>query len=158
MLIAGVLQSALAPFLSFHAVHPDLLLVVVVAWSMLRNMEDSLPLAFAGGALLDLLSPTPFGLFTLSMLLVTLAASFWRDKLSYMPFLLAILLMLPYSILFYLIFLPLLWATGYPMTGLGQVFVNVIFPASLMNVGVMALVYPLFRWLDHFKQQNELAI
>ncbi len=158
MLIAGVLQSALTPFLSFHTVHPDLLLVVVVAWSMLRDLEDSLPLAFVGGALLDLLSPTPFGLFTLGVLLVSLVTGFWRDKLPDTPFLLAILLMLPYSILFYLIFLPLLWAAGYPMTGLGQVFVGIIFPASLMNVGVMALVYPLFRRLDRSRQQNELTI
>ncbi|HEY85467.1 MAG TPA: rod shape-determining protein MreD [Chloroflexi bacterium] len=158
MLIAGVLQSALTPFLSFHAVHPDLLLVVIVAWSMLRDLEDSLPLAFVGGALLDLLSPTPLGPFTLSMLLVSLVTGFWRDKLSYNSFLLAILLTLPYSILFYLIFLPLLWATGYPMTGLGQVFVGIIFPASLMNVGVMALVYPLFRYLDRFRQRDELTI
>jgi len=158
VLIAGVLQSALIPFLSFHAVHPDLLLVVVVVWGMLRDLEDSLPLAFVAGALLDLLSPTPFGLFTFSTLLVSLAAGFWRDRVSYIPFLLTILLMLPYSILFYLIFLPLLWATGYPMTGLGQVFAGIIFPASLMNVGVMALVYPLFRWLDRFRQQDELTI
>ena len=153
-----MLQSALAPFLSFYTVHPDLLLVLVVAWSMVNDLEDSLPLAFVGGALLDLLSPGPFGLFIFSVLVVVLVAGFWRDKLSYNSFLLAILLMLPYSILFYLIILPLLWVTGYPMTGLGQAFASIIFPASLMNVGVMAGVYPLFCWLNRFKQQDELRI
>jgi len=158
LILAGILQTALAPFINFNHVHPDLLLVVVIAWSMLSDLEESLPLAFLGGVILDLLMPTSFGVFTVSLLTTSLAASFWRDKLSYGSFLLAILLTLPYSIIFYLVSLMLMWITGYPMAGLAKAFISIIFPASLMNVGVMALMYPLLRWLDRFNQRDELSI
>jgi len=48
-------------------VAPDLMLLVVVSWSLLRGSSQGLPLAFVGGTVLDLLSGGPFGAITLSL-------------------------------------------------------------------------------------------
>ena len=66
LLIALVVAAAVihVTWLPRLPVRPDLMLVLVVAWSLLRGVEEGLLWAFIGGVLLDLLSVGPFGGFT----------------------------------------------------------------------------------------------
>ena len=63
-----VLQSTLLPLVSFKGIHPDLLLVVVVSYSLLSGKEQGVGIGFMAGLLQDLASGSIFGMNTLSKL------------------------------------------------------------------------------------------
>jgi rod shape-determining protein MreD len=60
--LAALLQSVLGPSLPLVRGRPDLVLVVVLAWSMLRGSGEGAFVGFLGGVLLDSVTYTPFGL------------------------------------------------------------------------------------------------
>ena len=61
--LAAVAQATAAEHLS-GAPRPDLVLLLVLAWSMLRGLTEGTIGGVAGGLALDLLSSAPFGLHT----------------------------------------------------------------------------------------------
>ena len=60
--VAALLQSVLGPSLPVVRGRPDLVLVVVLAWSMLRGSGEGALVGFIGGVLLDSATYTPFGI------------------------------------------------------------------------------------------------
>src|ERR1700737_4859067 len=59
--VAALVQSVLGPSLPLVRGRPDLVLVVVLAWAMLRGSGEGAFVGFLGGALLDSVAYTPFG-------------------------------------------------------------------------------------------------
>ena len=60
--LAALLQSVLGPSLPLVRGRPDLVLVVVLAWAMLRGSGEGAFVGFLGGALLDSVTYTQFGI------------------------------------------------------------------------------------------------
>jgi rod shape-determining protein MreD len=75
LIATGLTQTSVMPQLSLWGLTPDLLLLVVVSWGLLRGLEEVVPLALAGGLLLDLLSGGPFGVATVSLTVATTVTS-----------------------------------------------------------------------------------
>src|SRR5919199_2723049 len=75
LLGAALIQSSFLPALGLVRVRPDLVLLCVVVWAVLRGGREALPWAFAGGLLLDLFSGGPFGASALALVLVAFCAS-----------------------------------------------------------------------------------
>jgi len=69
-----MLQTTVAPYLQMWSVRPDLMLLVVIAWSLLRGAKVGVVWAIGGGLLLDLLSGGPFGALTIALALASLVA------------------------------------------------------------------------------------
>lgn len=61
LLVATLGQTLLAPALASLGVRPDLPLIVVLAWAMLRGSNEGAAVGFIAGILLDSVSYTPFG-------------------------------------------------------------------------------------------------
>ena len=51
----AIAQSTVMPHLTIMGVKPDLMLLAVMSWSLLRGSEEGLVWAFIGGLALDLL-------------------------------------------------------------------------------------------------------
>src|ERR1043165_2773060 len=62
--LAALFHSFVGPTLPLVRGRPDLVLVVVLAWSMLRGSGEGAAVGFLGGMLLDSVTYTPFGLNT----------------------------------------------------------------------------------------------
>jgi rod shape-determining protein MreD len=62
LLIAALVQSILGPSLPIVGGRPDLVLVAVLAWAMLRGPTEGTAVGFIGGLLLDSVDYFPFGL------------------------------------------------------------------------------------------------
>ncbi len=62
LLFAALVQSLIGTSLPLVGGRPDVPLVLVIAWSMLRGSNEGAIVGFIGGALLDSVSYTPFGL------------------------------------------------------------------------------------------------
>lgn len=68
LLLAAVLQSTVFSQLRAFGGQPDLVVVIVLAWSILDSEGEGMAWAFAGGLLLDVLSGAPLGLSSLVLL------------------------------------------------------------------------------------------
>jgi rod shape-determining protein MreD len=64
LLLGAVTQVTVLGILSNGGPRADLVLLVVLAWSMLRGVPEGAIIGIIGGMLLDVLSAGPFGLYT----------------------------------------------------------------------------------------------
>lgn len=156
LVLVATLQSALAPYLHFNHVHPNFILVVVLAWSFVKDIKEVFFWAFWGGFMLDMLADVPFGVFTLSLIITAGLANFWQNRYSG-HLLLPILLVLPYTILFNLFVLIYMQWVGYAIDW-RSVIIRIVFPEAMINIILMALVLPLLIWFNKFTQKDELTI
>ncbi len=137
---AALFQSVLGPSLPVVRGRPDLVLVVVLAWSMLRGSGEGAFVGFLGGLLLDSVTYTQFGLNTalfgvLGYCVGLPEVNVYRGNLPY--FLgITIVATLAYHTLYFL----LLQALGNSMPPLIETYAAAL-PAALMNA---LLVPPAF--------------
>jgi len=122
------------------------MLVTVVCWGLLRGPAASLPWAFAGGLMIDLLSGAPFGTATLSLMLVSYLSALGETSLLRFNLLLPVAVVALASMVYNALFLALLQVLGRPIAW-QTALLHVILPAALINTLIMPLVYfPLRRW------------
>ncbi len=154
LIVAGIAQTVLAPQLSWQSIHPNFLLVIVMAWAMLKKPMEAILLGFFGGIVLDVFSSTPFGVFSISMSVVAFLATFWEEKFEAQIIVLPIALILPYSILFSLLSLVLLKTFGGAFAW-NFTLLKLVFSVALVNLLVMVVIYPLLNWIELRKLKQE---
>ena len=150
------MQVTLAPFVKISGVHPDLVLILVIGWVILRGVGEGLVWGLIGGLSLDLISSAPFGVFILTMLLVTLAASLSHGRVFGSSIVLPLSLTFPLSILFNALALLLLHLLGRPVIW-PDALVYVLFPAAIFDTVVMMLVFPLLYLLNRALNPQPLS-
>ncbi len=153
---AAFLQSTLSPFMKISGVHPDLVLVLVISWVILRGLEEGLFWAVVGGLSLDILSGAPFGVFTLSMMVVALATSLFHGRVFGSSIILPLSLTFPLSLLFNGLVLLLLMLLGRPIDWAAGFF-NILLPVAIFNTMVMVLVFPLLYLLNRVLTPKQLS-
>jgi len=143
---AALFQSVLGPSLPVVRGRPDLVLVVVMAWAMLRGSGEGAFVGFLGGLLLDSVTYTPFGINTALFGLLGYAiglpeVNVYRGNLPYFVGISA-LATLVYHTLYFLI----LQALGNLMPPLLETYVTAL-PAALMNALLVPPAFLLCRRL-----------
>ncbi|MEA2113186.1 MAG: rod shape-determining protein MreD, partial [Patescibacteria group bacterium] len=68
LLLAAILQTTIAPFLSVRGAAPNLILACALALTLLRGFKASWFYVFLGGFFLDIYSGLPFGLVAISLI------------------------------------------------------------------------------------------
>lgn len=76
LFFVAILQVTFMPKLSIYGVFPNLMLVVIIYKSLFKDYKEIFIWPLAGGLVLDVFSATPFGVFTLSFLIVSLIINF----------------------------------------------------------------------------------
>ncbi len=147
LLLAGIalLQTTLAPHLSFISGQPQFMLLTVVSWSLLRGGREGVIWGFIGGMMLDLLSGAPLGVLTLPLLLVGYLSGLGEFNVFRANFLLPGLVALVATLLYNALVLFLLQILGQSVEW-NAALLHVVLPALLLNLLVLPLVYlPLHR-------------
>jgi rod shape-determining protein MreD len=147
LLLTALLQTSVMPSLSWSGVMPDLMLLVVVSWSLLRGTREGLLWALGGGLLLDLMSGGPIGVATVSLVLSSVIVGMGelnvvRDSL-WLPLAASALASAVYNLAYWAI----LQVTGrsfYTVRSLLQV----MGPSVMLNGFVMYPTYWALRWLS----------
>jgi rod shape-determining protein MreD len=144
--VAALLQSVLGPTLPLIHGRPDLVLVIVLAWAMLRGSIEGAIVGFLGGALLDSVTYTPFGinaaLFGLLGYLIGLPeVNVYRGNLPYFLGTAALA-----TLLYHTCYFLLLQALGTAMPPLHETYA-VAFPAAVLNAVLLAPAFMLCRRL-----------
>jgi rod shape-determining protein MreD len=123
----------------------------VVGWVILRGLEEGVTWALIGGLSLDLTSGAPFGIFSLSLLLVVLITHVAHGRVFGSSTFLPLSLTFPLTLFFNGLALFSLNVLGRPINW-SDAFTHVLIPLAVLNTGVMLLVFPplyfLNRWLN----------
>jgi rod shape-determining protein MreD len=158
-LLAGVaiLQTAVAPAFTFFGTRPDFMLVVVVGWGVLRGVEEGLIWGAIGGMALDLLSGSPFGVFTFSLILVSFLTGLGEINVFRANILLPGMAIVVATVIYNLLVLVMLQIMGRPVTW-NPDLIRVIAPAAVLNVICLTILYGPLRWLHRRTGREELPI
>lgn len=113
--------------------------------------------ALIGGLSLDFLSGGPFGLFSLTMLFVTLVTSLFHGRLFGSSIILPLSLTFPLSLLFNGLALLLLNVLGRPISW-PDAFSSVVVPVAVYNIATMSCVFPLLYLLNRWLNPQPLSI
>jgi rod shape-determining protein MreD len=151
--VLALLQSTVLPRITVLGVHPDVMLMVVTAWSLLRGSEEGMLWALIGGLTLDLLSSAPFGVCTLPLLLVSFLCGLSQRGVFRFDLLIPILVIPAATLVYGSTILILLKLLGWPATW-GESLQHIILPSMLVNTLCMPFVYVLMR-LVHTRTWHE---
>lgn len=152
LLLVALIQHVVLPHVTFFGAHPNLMMVVVIAWGVLRGNRDGLIWALVGGILLDLFSLAPMGTATLPLLIVM----FLVGLLEFTAF--RVVIWLPVAAtfvatpIFQLLALAFIktmgWSTGWDRT------FELMLPLSILNAFLMLLIFPLMRRISGWAGQK----
>lgn len=144
------------PHLTIMGVKPDLVLLMVISWSLLRGAQEGVIWALVGGMGLDLLSGAPFGTSTVPLVIISLLAglgelSVFRTRIA-LPLIATLIATLAYD----LFFLLLLYAEGRSIAWTDSL-TKVVLPSTLFNVLLSPFVYKALYWLHRKTGREEMA-
>lgn len=80
LILVVLVQATLLNRVRILGVQPDLLLVIVVCWSLLHGFQDGLLWAFAGGLGIDLVAGLPLGTSPLALMPASALAALGRSS------------------------------------------------------------------------------
>jgi rod shape-determining protein MreD len=143
----ALLQSTVVPVLSIVGVKPSLVLLLVVAWSIVRGGADGAIWGFVGGLALDLLSGGPWGVSTLALTVVGLLAGLAEVNLSRNNLLFPTALTFGASLLYDLLCVAVLSLAGWRVPLLDTLLVTIL-PTAILNVLLSFAVLPLMIGLN----------
>jgi rod shape-determining protein MreD len=144
--IAALIQSIAGPSLPLVRGRPDLVLVVVMAWAMLRGAGEGAFVGFLGGVLLDSVTYTQFGinsaLFGLLGYLIGLPeVNAYRGNLPYFLLTAAVA-----TVVYHTAYFLLLQALGMALPPIVETYATAL-PAALLNALLLAPTFLLCRRL-----------
>jgi rod shape-determining protein MreD len=140
-------QATFSSYMKVNGLHPDLVLILVISWTILRSFEEGLTWALIGGMALDFISGTPFGVSSLAMVLVVVVIAAAQGRVFGSNIFFPLLLVFPLSLLFNGLTLLSLNILGRPVAWV-ETFSLILFPLALFDTGVTVLIFPLLYWIN----------
>ncbi|HEY8739499.1 MAG TPA: rod shape-determining protein MreD [Candidatus Dormibacteraeota bacterium] len=147
LVVLALMQTSLVPGLQVGPAAPQLVLVWVLCWAVIRGRGEALPWAVAGGIILDLVSQMPPGSHLLALAAVTFLADLGHRVMQGSTALFALAAVFAGSLLYGLILLGVLAIAGrHP--DIATATVLGVMPGALYNLAVLVPVFLLQRGLD----------
>ena len=133
------------------------MLVIVVAWGVLRGARGAMIWALIGGLWLDLLSSGPFGGYTLGLLAGAAIAGFGSGTIYRSHWILALAMVALATVAQDLIYVALLWLGQRPVS-LTDTLTRLVLPEILYNMLLMLLVFPVLSWVNRVTGRERLPV
>lgn len=145
LMLAAVLQSVLIEQLKIFGGRPDLVLLLVITWTIIRGLNEGMTWGFIGGLFCDLLSGGDFGFWTISLTLAAfIAGQPWIHTLGPTSIRLA-LMSAAGTLIGHTIFLSLMSMRGFTVD-VAQAYANIIGPAALLNLILSPFAFIFLVW------------
>lgn len=145
--LAALLQVSLLPTWSVAGVAPDLMLVLVVGWAILRGTRSALAWAFVGGLWLDLLAGGPFGSYTLGLLAVAYVAGLGGEAVFRSHLALPFVMTVAGTVTQGAVHGVLLFLLGRSLPA-PEPALRLVLTETAYNLVLMLLCYPLLAWVS----------
>lgn len=138
--VAVLIQATVMPELRIGGGAPDLVLTLVLAYSLLNGFERGVVWAVVGGVLQDLLSAVPLGTTSLALVIMVAGAGYLLGRTAPRSFLLPPLVAAGGTIVVHGVTLVVLALTGRSLPILPTLLTTTL-PAVAYNMGLMLVVY-----------------
>ncbi len=143
-LLVAIIQTTLVPLLPTGQARPDLFLVIIVAWGIVRGSGEATLWGLGGGLVLDLLSGVPFGVQTVGLGVLGLLADLMETTFFRANVLVPLAAIFIATFLYHVLEAAAMQTLGYPIAW--QFFLlRVIFPTAIFNTALMPFVYAALR-------------
>jgi len=156
LLTVALLQTTALPALEILGVRPELMLLMVLAWSLLRGVEEGLVWAFLGGLMLDLFSGGPVGASALALLVVSFLSGLTRGSVTRTSFMLPIGIALAGTLLYQTLFLLVIQLTRGTVPWADSLF-RATLPSLAVNALLMPVIFKIMAWLDRKTGREEIG-
>jgi rod shape-determining protein MreD len=143
----AILQSSIVSHFRIWGVFADLPLLVVVSWGLLRGPREGLVWGFIAGLTVDLFSGAPFGAATFGLMAVGFLSGLGQSTVFRSQVLLPLITVLLATIVYDMLFLLVVWISGYPVTWLDSLF-RLILPSAVLNTALTPVIFVIMRWLN----------
>jgi rod shape-determining protein MreD len=143
---AVVLTISLTPYVKVLGVTPDLLLIFVACWAMIRGRAEALLIVPMGGLLRDLATSDPVGTSTLALMPVVFLASLRDLRPVESDFLPAVAVVATASFAYAIVSMVVLTAVGDDVPW-WTAMLRVTLPAMVVNPLFAVIIYAPMRWL-----------
>ncbi|MEA2008987.1 MAG: rod shape-determining protein MreD [Chloroflexota bacterium] len=155
--IATILQSAVVSRITLLQGTADIVLLIVIAWALQKNVKTGWQWSLIGGLLIDFMSGLPFGIYTVSYLLVTgltlaLQARIWRLAILVQLFATFVGTILIHA---FSIFVLVIQGTILPLQDVLQ---TIVLPSLILNLFLTIPVYSLIQELAWQVYPEEIEI
>lgn len=153
VIVALIIQSTVLPIISFHGVCPDLLLVIVVSYSLLSGGEKGLGIGFFAGLLQDLALGNIFGINTLAKMAIGYVFGLAERKVFKENVLLPVVATAVATLIHSLALFMVLFLLGYKVDLLAAM-VNVIGPLVGYNILIAIPIHHLVYRVTTFTAES----
>ena len=157
LVVVGLLQATLMPHLTILGIFPDLPILVVASWGLLRGPLQGSLWGFVAGATVDLLSGAPFGAATISLVVVGLLAGLGKSSALRSNVTLPALVVFLVTGVHNLVYLLVL-----QISGLNVAWLDSLLRITLLSAGLNAVLTPpifgLARWTYGRFQSEEMEL
>ncbi len=154
-LLVAIVQTTLVPLLPTGDAKPDLFLVIVVAWGIVRGGGEATLWGLGGGLVLDLLSGVPFGLQTLGLGGLGLLADLMETNFFRTNILVPLAAIAVATFLYHILEAAAMQTFGYPIYWESFLLHQVI-PTAILNIILMPFIYAALRRL-HQREHPRLT-
>ena len=142
--LAAILQSSVIPQIRIAHGEPDLVFLMVLAYSINANLDRAVIWSFVGGIFQDLLSFAPLGTSVMGMILMTFGVNSLGRQVYGIGFLTLVALVLVGTLVKQFLALIIISASGMPINLISG-FTQVILPTMLYNLVFFWPVYGFIR-------------
>lgn len=147
LLATVLLQSTVVAHIHVWGVFPDVPMLWVVSWSLLRGARQGMVWGFIAGAALDIFSGAPFGAGTLSMIAAGFLAGLAEPTLFRSHLALPLIAAFVATLVYDLVFMGVVDLLGGTVLW-GETTLRLVLPAAALNTVVIPLVFVIVRWLS----------
>jgi|SRR5579884_146534 len=147
-----MIQAIVLPGLHLIGVLPDLVLVLLLAWSAMRGTGEGILWVFAAGLILDVLAMDRLGTNGLALLIAPLLAGPARRRFFHSGLIFPIALAVVATVVHAAVLLLLRSGTGTAIP-IGAAF-RLIFLQALLNSLLVPPLYLLVGWMDRWVVQS----
>jgi rod shape-determining protein MreD len=146
VLATALVQATAAPHMAVMGVRPNLPLVLVTSWGLLRGSGDGLWWGLGAGLATDLFAGMPLGMFAAGLALSGGVAGLGERQVFRTNILMPALMIVANTLLASLVTMGVMKVLDWPVY-LVPALRTAVLPEAAYNLALMVIVFPLMTWL-----------
>jgi rod shape-determining protein MreD len=157
LLIAAVLQSTIVPEIRIGNGGPDLVLMLVLSWTLLADIEEGVVWAIVGGVIQDLINGVPLGTSALALVLLAFAVNLSIRTIASNNLIIPLPVAAVGTILYHLMLFVLLAILGRRIS-MGYMLASVTLPTLVYNAALMLPIFRLAGWVYRASRPRRVTL
>ena len=153
----ALIQGTILSRISLLGARPNLMLLVVLIWAVVRGIDEGLLWAFIGGLMLDLLSGGPLASITLAMVAAAYVAGQSLGEEVGSQAVRVMMLTVLGALAYHLVLLITLDLSGHAVDW-GHALLRVAGPSVLLNAAAAPLLLGPLTWLERASGEEGLTL